>query len=129
MYTSGYTMTGTDVPFIQIALHGLVEYTESAHNLADDPNVQFLRILETGAMPYYLLTWSESTVFLDTTFNTIYSSNFYTWNETAIKDYKTLSSVFNGYCDKEITDHEIITENVRSTVYGDSLKVVVNEGK
>ena len=129
MYTSGYTMTGTDIPFIQIALHGLVEYTESAHNLADDPNVQFLRILETGAMPYYLLTWSESTVFLDTTFNTIYSSNFYTWNETAIKDYKTLSSVFNGYCDKEITDHEIITENVRSTVYGDSLKVVVNYGE
>ncbi len=129
MYTSGYTMTETDIPFIQIALHGLVEYTETAHNLADDPNVQFLRLLETGAMPYYLLTWSESTVFLDTTYNTIYSSNFYTWNETAIKDYKTLSSVFNGYCDKEITDHEVITEDVRATVYDNSLRVVVNYGE
>ncbi len=129
MYTSGYDMISTDIPFIQIALHGLIEYTESAHNLADDPTVQFLRMLETGAMPYYLLTWSESTVFLDTNFNYIYSSNFYTWNETAIRDYKTLSSVFNGYCDKEITDHEIINENVRYTVYDNSLKVVVNYGE
>lgn len=128
MYSSGNELTTSDVPFAQIALHGLIEYTESAHNLCDDPTIQFLRILETGAMPYYLLTWSESTVFLDTDFNTIYSSNFYTWNETAIKDYKTLSSIFDGYCDKEITDHVKINENVRYTTYDDSLTVVVNYG-
>ena len=128
MYSSGYESTTSDVPFVQIALHGLIEYTESAHNLCDDPTIQFLRMLETGSMPYYLLTWSESTVFLDTEFNDIYSSNFYTWNETAIRDYKTLSSIFDGYCDKEITDHVIITENVRSTTYDDSLTVVVNYG-
>lgn len=129
MYSSGYESTTSDIPFIQIALHGLIEYTESAHNLADDPNVQFLRMVETGAMPYYLLTWSESTIFLDTTSNYIYSSNFYTWNETAIKDYKTLASVFNGYCDKEITDHCIINENVRYTTYDNSMTVVVNYGE
>ena len=129
MYSSGYESTTSDVPFAQIALHGLIEYTESAHNLCDDPTIQFLRMLETGSMPYYMLTWSESTVFLDTEFNDIYSSNFYTWNETAIRDYKTLSSIFDGYCDKEITDHVIITNNVRSTTYGDDLTVVVNYGE
>lgn len=129
MYASGYEGATADIPFSQIALHGLIEYTESAHNLADDPTVQFLRMLETGSMPYYLLTWSESTIFLDTDFNYIYSSNFYTWNETAIKDYKTLASIFNGYCDKEITDHCIINENVRYTTYDDSLTVVVNYGE
>ncbi len=128
MYASGYEMATADIPFSQIALHGLIEYTESAHNLADDPTVQFLRMLETGSMPYYLLTWSESTIFLDTDFNYIYSSNFYTWYETAVKDYKTLSSIFNGYCDKEITNHCIINEDVRYTTYDDSLTVVVNYG-
>ncbi len=129
MYASGYEVTSTDVPFAQIALHGLIEYTETAHNLADDPTVQFLRMLETGSMPYYLLTWSESTVFLDTDFNYIYSSNFYTWNQTAVRDYKTLASVLNGYCDKPITDHQIINDNVRATTYGDELTVVVNYGE
>lgn len=129
LYSSGMETEETDIPFVQIALHGLIDYTETAHNLSDDPSIQFLRMLETGAMPYYLLTWSESTVFLDTDFNYIYSSNFYTWNETAIKDYKTLSSVLNGYCDKEITDHAVITSDVRSTTYDDSMTVVVNYGR
>lgn len=129
MYSSGLETEDTDIPFVQIALHGLIDYTESAHNLSDDPTIQFLRMLETGSMPYYLLTWSESTVFLDTDFNYIYSSNYYTWNETAIKDYKTLSSVLNGYCDKEITDHAVITSDVRATTYDNSMTVVVNYGR
>ena len=129
MYSNGYEFTFTDVPFAHIALHGLVEYTESAHNLTFDANLQKLRQLETGASPYYVLTDSESSIFLNTRLSDIYTSQYKTWADVAAKDYKELSSVLNGYCDKQITDHDIITNDVRATVYGGERVVLVNYGK
>ncbi len=126
MYDSGYEMSMSEVPFLQIALHGLINYTESAHNLNSSPSVQLLRQLETGSAPYFIFTEAENSVFLNTNFNYIYSSQFNTWKESAISNYKTLSSVLNGYCDDYITDHEIITDKVRATTYGDELVVLVN---
>ena len=129
MYNSGFEMTYTDVPFLQIALHGLVTYTETAHNLCNDQQVQFLRQLETGTVPYYLLTNAESSGFLNTRLNTIYTSQYETWKDTAASDYKKLAGVLNGYCDKPITDHVIITDNVRATTYNDDRTVIVNYGR
>ncbi len=129
MYSNGYEFTFTDVPFAQIALHGLVEYTESAHNLTFDANLQKLRQLETGASPYYVLTDDESSTFLNTRLSDIYTSQYKTWADVAAKDYKELSAVLNGYCDKQITDHDIITNDVRATVYGGERVVLVNYGK
>lgn len=128
MYDSGYEMSASDVPFLQIALHSLVTYTESAHNLNSQPTVQFLRQLETGSVPYYIFTGEESSEFLNTNMNYIYTSQFNTWKETAISCYTQLAQVFNGYCDKPITDHQVLTEDVRLTVYGDDLAVLVNYG-
>ena len=126
MYSNGYEMTYTDVPFVQIALHGLVTYTETAHNLCNDQKSQLLRQLETGAAPYYLFTYEESSLFLNTRLNNIYSSQYETWKDTAAQGYSELASVLNGYCDKQITDHKIINEHVRATTYGDDRVVVVN---
>lgn len=128
MYCNGYEFTFTDVPFAQIALHGLVTYTETAHNLTFDTTTQLLRQLETGTAPYYLLTDSESAVFLNTRYNYIFTSQYKTWADVAAKDYKILSEVLDGYCDKQITDHDIITTDVRATVYGDERVVIVNYG-
>ena len=126
MYDSGYEMSEYEVPFLQIALHGVVTYTETAHNLNSQPTVQFLRQLETGSVPYYIFTGEESSVFLNTNMNYVYTSQFDTWKETAISCYKTLSEVLNGYGDKPITDHRVITPEVRVTVYNDDLAVLVN---
>lgn len=128
MYDSGYEMSQNDVPFLQIALHGVINYTETAHNLFSDPEMQLLRQLETGSAPYFIFTGEESSTFLNTNLNYIYSSQFETWKETAISNYKELASVFNGYCDKYITDHKIITSEVRCTVYNDDLAILVNYG-
>ena len=126
MYDSGYEMSMTEVPFVQIALHGLVTFTETAHNLNSQPTVQFLRQLETGAVPYYIFTGEESSEFLGTNMNYVYTSQFGTWKETAVECYKTLSTILNGYCDKPITAHKVITPEVRLTVYNDDLAVLVN---
>lgn len=128
LYDSGFEITDTDVPFVQIALHGLVNYTESAHNqTTSDKQTQLLRQLETGAAPYYLLTAEKTSIFLE---NILVSKNFSTeytvWLDSAAKDFKVLSGVLNGYCDKPITDHRIITDDVRATTYGGAMTVYVN---
>ena len=126
MYDSGYEMSETEVPFLQIALHGIVTFTESAHNLNSQPTVQLLRQLETGSVPYYIFTGEESSKFLNTNMNYIYTSQFDTWKKTAVECYETLSTVLNGYGDKPITDHRVVTQDVRVTVYNNDLAVLVN---
>ena len=90
--------------------------------------MQVLRQLETGSAPYFIFTSEESSAFLNTNLNYIYSSQFDTWKDTAISNYKDLASVLNGYCDKYITDHKVITPDVRCTVYDDELAILVNYG-
>lgn len=128
LYDSGFEITFTDVPFVQIALHGLVNYTESAHNqTTSDKQTQLLRQLETGAAPYYLLTAEKTSIFLDTRLvSNNFSTEYTVWLDTAAEDYKVLSGVLNGYCDKPITDHRIITDDVRATTYGGTMTVYVN---
>ncbi len=126
MYSDGYEVSFTDVPFAQIALHGLVTYTETAHNLTFDTDIQLLRQFETGAAPYYTFTDSESSVFLNTRLNYIYTSQYKTWQDTAAEDYKKLSEALDGYHNKQITDHDIITADVRATTYGGERTILVN---
>ena len=121
----------SDVPFVQIALHGLVNYTESAHNqTTSDKQTQLLRQLETGAAPYYLLTAEKTSIFLETDLvSKNFSTEYTVWLDSVVEGYKVLSSVLNGYCDKPITDHCIITEDVRATTYGGTMTVYVNYSK
>ncbi len=129
MYDSGYEMSMTEIPFLQIALHGFINYTETAHNLNSSPRQQLLRQLETGSAPYFIFTEADNSVFLNTNLNYIYSSQFDTWKKSAIENYKDLSSVLNGYCDDYITDHDVIAEDIRATTYGNELVVLVNYSK
>ncbi|MGN0519398.1 MAG: DUF5696 domain-containing protein, partial [Candidatus Fimenecus sp.] len=45
--------TYTAVPFVQMVLHGIVEYAHTPQNLASDTNAAFLKAMEYGALPSY----------------------------------------------------------------------------
>ena len=128
MYDSGANIGAVDIPFAQIVLHGVIAYTETAHNLTSLTQVQLLRELETGTLPYYIITGENPSIFAGTRYDYIVSSRFDVWKDNIVSDYKTLSSVLDGYCDKEITDYKYLTKdnNVRATTYNDELTVVVN---
>ncbi len=125
MYDSGLSMSKCEVPFYQIALHGLVEYTQPASNL-DTNSTEILKVLETGANPYFIVSWENVYKLQSTNQDWLFSGTWSDIYDSVINSYKEVSAVLNGLNNLEITDHKIIDDNVRVTIYGDKTAVVVN---
>jgi hypothetical protein len=52
-YSSMYDIEDEEVPFYQIALHGMVPFSGPAVNLSSDPRAEILKCLENGSSPLY----------------------------------------------------------------------------
>lgn len=124
--SSHYIYEDETVPFMQIALHGLIPYTASPVNLADDPRDYFLRTIEYGAIPSFLLTYEDSSNFKRTQFDHIFSSSYRDWLDTAAAVYEESMEVLQLVAGQTITGHEQVRKNVYRTTYDHGVSIVVN---
>jgi len=128
LFDSGFDVATTDVPFYQIVLHGLLNYAAPATNLSEDPVRLFLRELETGTAPSFTFTWEDSNKLMDSHYEHLLSTQFSVWRQNAVETYLEYAAVYQNLNDKTITNHEIITENVRITTFSNGAKIFVNYG-
>ncbi len=100
--SSNYRQQSAAVPFMGMVLHGYVNYTGSAMNLAGDTDYNLLKSIESGASPYYLLSYNAANTMLlkqDPTLNKYYSIRYDIWRyreDPATKE-KTDGSVVEHY--------------------------------
>ena len=108
------------IPFVQIVLHGICDYSLSAINLADDSTEAFLRAVEYGAVPYY--EWYGKNTAEDN------SDRYYYMNSlsSARQQYEMAGAALSDLRDSRITDHGIAAENVFFTVYDNETEIYVN---
>lgn len=114
------------VPFYQIALHGLVNYTAEALNLSQNSEDTFLKSVEYGAGLYYTVTKENAEVLQDSKYTEYFATDYSKWKDTIVEDYNRLSKDFEGVYDEFIVDHEKIASNVYRTEYESGLAVIVN---
>ena len=79
---SNYRYASASVPFMAMVLHGYVNYTGAALNMSGDTDYNVLKAIESGAYPYYLLSYNtENTMLLkkDETLNKYYSIRYDIW--------------------------------------------------
>ena len=117
------------VPFIQIVLHGYIQYAGSPVNLSDNLETSVLKSAEYGAALYFSLGYENTDSLKDTPLSYMYSIDYETWKSDIISLYDKYSSVFSELQDKEITDHEQLAEDVYRTTYEGGTSVVVNYGE
>lgn len=126
---SGYQITTKSVPFYQMAVHGLVDFTGKAGNLSSDLQKDKLKWVEYGYLPYFELTYTGSEELMYTDYNTLYSSTYDAWLEEAASIYKdfnkNLTEVRNAY----MVSHEEVAENVYKVTYDNGYVVYVNYNK
>lgn len=114
------------VPFYQIALHGLVDYSGSAINLSADKEEMILKSAETGAGLYYTYIYEKSSELQDGKYTKYYACNFDDWKEDTISLYnkfkENLGDIYNQY----IVSHEKVAQGVYKTTYENGKEVLVN---
>ena len=127
--SSRFTITNQEVPFYQMVIHGLVSYAGQPVNLAADKQATFLKLLETGGSPYFILTGSQSFELKDTAYNEYFSSYYRDWLEYAAAVYEQANAVLADVQDQFIVEHRVLADRVYQTVYESGKSVIVNYNK
>ncbi|UVI33755.1 DUF5696 domain-containing protein [Paenibacillus spongiae] len=115
------------VPFAQIALHGLTTYSFNYANLSDDYREAFLKGIEYGAVPSFVVTYAQSEELLKSlNLQQFYSTNYRDWIQEMESQYKKYEEALGDVQDKFITGHRELMSGVYETTYSNGKQIIVN---
>lgn len=118
--------TTDSVPFVQIALHGLVAYNSNFENNRQDFINGFLKDIEYGDNPSYIVTAGSSTKLKYTYGLDYYSTKFSDWSSDMVKEYQRYNKALAGVQDQFIVGHKVLTNQVHETDYQNGERIIVN---
>lgn len=116
----------TAVPFIQIALHGLVNYTSAPINEREEYQKQFLRDLEYGSSPSFIFIYENAEDFKNANELHLYSPDFRGWETQAVEEYQRLNEALGDVQDKFIINHRQLAPEVKETTFQGGKRIIVN---
>jgi hypothetical protein len=125
MDSTHYDLFDATIPFYQIVAHGLVSYNGQPYNLHNDGWRTFLRQVEYGAIPHFVLTYENSALLYRTFANQHWSTQYEFWRDEVIRQYQVMEQLA-PVVDRFIVDHTRLAEGVYRTTYEDGTHVVVN---
>jgi len=126
---TNYGIIDESVPFFQIALHGLKDYTGQPLNLSNDYHEEFLKCVEYGSGLNFTFM-AEDTQLLQDTLHSGYFASYYThWRDDVIKMVTRYQADMTGLNQQTIINHSRLTEDVTVTTYADGTAVYVNYGE
>ena len=126
---SRYNYSYASVPFMGMVLHGSKNYAGSALNLAGDFNYQFLKTIESGASPYYVLAY-ENTSEIKTSMPQYYSIRYQIWKNDVVNTYMTINKALGDVQTSYIRKHAVLTDDgkVVRVEYTNGVSFYVNYG-
>lgn len=125
---SEYTILDSYVPFYQLAIHGYVNYTGVAINLAGDAQEELLRSAEYGAGLQFSLMQESAFTLQKTLYTEYYGSEYEAWGDRMMEIYNRYNAELGHTYNQEMTGHELLTEELSCTTYQDGTRVYVNYG-
>lgn len=128
--SSNYSTMYTSIPFRQLVMNGLVEYTTLNANMSKEAlDYYLLQALEVGSYPKFTISYENDDVFKDTSY-TAYHAVTYSKVAPRIKElYSAYEDAFKEISSTEITNHKMLNKDVFETTYANGVKVITNYGK
>lgn len=114
------------VPFIQLILHGSLDYSGRAINTFDSENIkrEMLHSIEFGACPSYEWCYEYGSLAA----RDLDATNFWyeDWINGAMTFYNSANEALGDIRASRMTGHQKIADGIYCTEYDDSIKVYVN---
>ena len=123
-----YAIIDERIPFYQIALHSMKEYTGEAINLSGDYQTMLLECAEYGAGLNFTFMAEDTRILADTTYSCYTSSGYLYWKDQLIPMIQRFQREMKGLNQQRIMDHTFLQEDVTRTTYADGTEVYVNYG-
>lgn len=127
--SSEYDFFDESVPFVQLALRGLVTLSTPSLNLSGSPEKVFLKAVETGSSLKFSFIGSSYDVVRDTQLNTLYGARYELWKDSAAAWQARLEEALHGLESAAVLEHRMLTETVAAVVYDNGEEILVNYGE
>jgi len=121
-----YLYTDEEIPFYQMVVHGLVPYSSKPFNQFYDHRYEKLKAIEYGNMPYYILTWEDTSLLRNTDYNTLFSTSFEDWKDNVLSICKEFNDRLGSTADQYMISHRRYENGITEVRYGNGVRVLLN---
>lgn len=121
---SGFDIEDEAVPFYQLVLNGVIDYTTPALNLSSDSQAMFLWALESGSRPLYVLAQEGND--LEGSYSRYYSIDCAEWTATAAAQYAAFAEIWAKTDGMAIASHQVVGDKVALVTYKNGAQLLVN---
>lgn len=125
--SSSWQIFDYDIPFYQIAIRGLLDYSGEVLNFGGYTVRELLKNIECGANLSYAVTACNAKELLYTDDEDLYATSYESVESNIKEWYKKSSEVIGLVSNSRIIDHKY-ENNIALTVYENGVRVYVNYG-
>ena len=124
--TTLYPIVDYSIPFYQLVVSGLFDYTAPTINSGNDYSVEWnlLKAIETGSNIGFEVSASDTINLLDTDYTSYYNSYFSNWEDKILSMNETLNK--SGIYESRLVNHEFITDTLVRVTYENGLTILIN---
>lgn len=126
LYSSMFVYASEDIPFLSSVLKGSVDVYSEYVNFEANSTEYFLKLVESGVYPSFLITYESPNELLYTDSNWIYSSQYEQYKEKIVQYHKELKKINELVKDSYIVGHDRNDDDVAVTTYENGVKIYVN---
>lgn len=124
--SSQYDMFTWDIPFYQIVLHGLTDYSSNPVNLSGEQEYSVLKCIEYGSAVRFDLICRNKDILFKTSENHLFASDVNSRISDIIDLEKEISEFYKANSGSSITAHYELQQDVFCTVYSNGNASIVN---
>ncbi|MDD4772196.1 MAG: DUF5696 domain-containing protein, partial [Eubacteriales bacterium] len=107
--SSNHTYASEMVPFFGMVLHGYINFAGPPTNMAGDINYEILKMIESGAAPYFTLSYQNiSELKDDWQLSSYYSVSYDIWFDDLVTRYNQINEALGSLQTSRIDDHEFL---------------------
>lgn len=123
---SDYIYTDQSVPFLSIALKGILPMYGDYVNFEANEREYFLKLVETGIYPSFYLTYENPSELIYTNSSDIYTAQYSVYREQILNYYDELRQISELTKNSMIVNHEMTDTGVTIVTYDNGVKLYIN---
>jgi hypothetical protein len=123
---SNYIYTDQSVPFLSIALKGIMPMYGEYVNFEANEKEYFLKLVETGIYPSFYLTYENPSELIYTNSSDVYTSQYSVYRSQILEYYEELRNINNLTAGSLIINHEVTDSGVTVVTYENGVKIYIN---
>lgn len=125
--SSNYDTMDEEIPFYQLVVSGLVDYTTEAINANGySEDYYLLKAIETGSALHYTLIAREQSLLMETSLNVLYSAQQSVWLPKITEAQAHLELVRQATEGSRLIKHEYLSDDAVLSTFENGVRIAVN---